>query len=264
MATDFYINDYNVDSLGLLVGDLSGWSSSHEVQDPVVQVPGRAGSFLASRQPIVSPRRVSVAGELKAATLALLLANQEELARRALNGVVELTFGDDLTKKAIARCRSFNTGGVFPHFVSLSRIIVMDFECFDPYRYSIAPSIVTHTSGAASSVPLGTAPSAPVLRIYGAATNPTITLYDGAMNVLQTMAFTLTLAAADYLEIDCLRQTAIRYNSGVSQGSQLGLLSLVSPSGDFLRLDPAYAVGGELFLATSAGTLEAVYSRAWW
>jgi phage-related protein len=112
-----------------------------------------------------------------------------------------------------------------------------------------------------TGIPLGTAVSAPLIRVLGAATNPVITYRDKSGAVRQSMTLTITLAATDYLEIDCELFTITKYVSGVASN---GITLLTA--GDFIALDPQdgdYANGVWPTLEISAGSAEVLYRKAW-
>jgi len=111
-------------------------------------------------------------------------------------------------------------------------------------------------SDTTNALPLGTGPVRPVLTINGAATNPTITLYNNQGAAVGAMALTVTTSATDVLVIDSDAKT-IQLN-GVNH------LDYIT-TGDFFTIDPeepGYDGAGPSF-ATTSGALSVSYRRAW-
>jgi hypothetical protein len=111
------------------------------------------------------------------------------------------------------------------------------------------------------AIPLGTAVSAPTIRIMGAATNPVLTYRNAGGTVKQTMGFTVTLASTDYLEINGELFSITKYASGVASNGMA-----LWTSGDFPALDPqdGYpSIDSYPTLEVSAGTGEVLYRRTW-
>lgn len=264
-----YLNGFDTSSLGLIVTDVAGWLDGLVRKDRTQELIGRAGLLLTHPRPTVMPRAVTVTGVVRRNTNALMRAALLELQERAYRGTVEVSFQDDQTKLLPSRCVQFTFAGRPPKLANPYGDLSVMFTGLDPYIYDAEAQVVSFGSGvpAIYPCPLGSAPSAPLIRIVGsgvgALVNPVISYLDARGNVVQTMGFTTNLGAQDYLEIDCHLMTIIQSrNTVVSNG-----MSLLT-SGDFIVLDPQdgdYANNlWPMLSATPAQTFGvALYRKAW-
>lgn len=262
--TAIYLNDYNPRRLGYVVERVEGWADVAALQPTAQDVPGRAGELaLTGALGTMSPRTVTVYGTLLAASAAALVAARRDLIERASRGLIELRTVDapDVMHQGILT--GLVTAAYDRQFRAVGRKgerVTLTFTCLDPRAYSTAPTVVALATTRAPC-PLGSAPVAPLVRIFGAATNPVLT-YRGISGVVrQSLGFTLTLAAADFLEIDCEAKTVTKSVSGVVSNA-IDTLS----SGDFPTLDPGdgdYGASAWPTLELSAGAGEVAYRKAW-
>jgi len=268
MAEILYVNGVDVSTLGVGVTSVgAAWSS------PTVE--------RASASPFATFGAIA-ATESTHAPLVLelgLLLDADRVDRvtdldavhRLFTGLLEIRFGDTdrvvyglLEQGAVVG----ESGGAadWVHTrgpLALSWTIV----CHDPLRYDQDVTGVGFSSSAAA-LPLGTAPSAGLVTIYGAATNPTLTYRDQVGDALLpvsgdsvTMGFTATLGADDALEVDLAAKKVTRIDAGVRSDA----LSTLT-SGWFFALDPAdgnAAASSWPTLEVSSGTALATYRRAW-
>lgn len=261
--TALYVNDVDTAaSFGLIVETPSpqGWLDSQSIQDRTVPLLARAGSLIVSLNPLVKPRVVNVSGKMRAATNAALRANVLALQALVSRGTVELRFLDDATRVMYARCQTFAVVATGPTLSSTHCGVQMSFQCVDPYLYDLDAQVIGFTT-LATSCPLGSAPSAPLIRVAGPGTNPTITYRDIRGNAIRTMALSITLAAADYIEVD---SQLLIINKSVSGTITNGMANL--SSGDFIALDPSdgdYSNSIWPTLEVTAGQASAHYRKAW-
>jgi phage-related protein len=259
-ATILYVNEFDTSRLGLQIEEVQGWPDGVAMNVRTTPVAGRLGGLILPPEPDGAPRTLSIRGVIRCASLAELLTNRDLLKDRLSNGTLEVRFIDRPDRVAFARLREFRSPRIGPQFANKGAFAEIEFLCADPLVYAVnAPPIAFDTDRAA--VPLGTAVVAPVIRIMGAATNPVITYRNHAGLAVQTMGFTITLAATDFLEIDCELATVTKSVSGVVTS-----VNSVLSSGDFLRFDPThgnYASSVWPTIETNGGTGEAIYRRAW-
>jgi predicted phage tail component-like protein len=259
-ANALFVNDFDCSSLGLVVADVDGHLHAPSSRDKTSQLPQRVGAVILAPEAETAPRTLVITGVLRRASVLSARNALLELQERLYRGTVELRFADDPDKVYYARVTEADWSGNPPQFVNPHGRVSIRATCFDPLVYDRYGSVIGFSS-VRSAVPLGTAVSAPTLRIMGAATNPVVTYRDKSGTSKRTMSFTGTLAATDYLEIDGELFKITKYASGVaSQG--IALLT----SGDFIALDPhdsdpASGVWGTL--EVSAGTGECLYRRSW-
>lgn len=255
-----FVNDFDCSALGLIVADVDGWLHAPSARDKTTQLPGRVGAVLLAPEAETAPRNLVINGVIKRASVVSARAALLEMQERLYRGTVELRFADDPDKVYYARTTDADWSGTPPQFVNPNGRVSIRATCFDPLVYDRYGSVVGFTT-VRSAVPLGSAVSAPILRVMGAVTNPTITYRDKSGTSKRTMGFTVTLGVNDYLEIDCELFKITRYTAGMaSQG--IALLT----AGDFLALDPQdgdYAGSVWPTLELSGGSGEANYRRAW-
>ena len=134
--------------------------------------------------------------------------------------------------------------------------------CRDAYWKAAEPTLRALAVAATRyTLPLGTAPSSPIIRIM-AATNPVLTYRSAGGTSLRTMTFTVTLASTDYLDINMQTRKIVKYASGTASNGA----SLLT-SGDFpWAFDPAdgdVATSAWPTLEVSTGTAEALYWKSY-
>ncbi len=266
MQTAMYVNDFDTSSLGLIVSSVEGWRDGLATRDRTTQLPTRVGAVILAPEAETATRQLTIDGVLdpshagKALTLANLRAALNELQDKLYRGTIEVRFSDEPDIFVLARCEQGNLIATPPQFMNPKSRVQIRLQCPDPLRYDRNGSVVGFGT-TRQGVPLGTAVSAPVIRIMGAATNPVISYRDKSGTVKQTMGFTVTLAATDYLEIDCELFTIKKFASGVETNG----ISLLT-SGDFIALDPQdgdFAASVWPTLEVSAGSGECLYRRSW-
>lgn len=260
--TALYVNEYDTSRHGLIIERVDGWIDGLSAVERVSQLPGRVGAVILPPETETSPRTIQVSGVMKGTSLSNLRTLIEQLKARLYAGTVEARFVDHSDRFVLARCSQFSVPATAPQFMNPMTRVGFTLFCPDPLVYATQPTIVGFAS-AKGALPLGTAVSAPIIRIMGSATNPVLTYRDITGAVKQTMGFTVTLAATDYLEIDCELAQITRYISGV--GSQNNAQALWT-SGDFPVFDPQdgdVENGAYPTIEVSAGSGETAYRRSW-
>jgi hypothetical protein len=264
--TALYVNDFDTSGLGLIVTGVDGWRDAPSTRDRTTQLPQRVGSVILAPEAETAMRSITIDGVIdpsaagRALTLANLRAAISELQDRVYRGTIEVRFSDEPDIFVVARCEQGQLIASPPQFMNPKSRVQIRLTCPDPLRYSRFASLVDVNS-IRTGIPLGTAVSAPVIRVLGAATNPVITYRDKAGAIRQSMTLTATLAAGDYVDIDGELFTITRYTSGVASNG----ISLLT-SGDFIALDPQdgdYANGSWPTLEISVGSAEILYRKAW-
>lgn len=265
MATALYVNNTDLETLGFKVLRVRGLGDPLTQRLPTVAVPGRAGRFaLGTRAGDVSPRTVTVTLTIRPRTsLAALEAAVVQLYALCGGGLVELRDVRDPAKVAYGQLAGGEDVAFDPQYLASdpASTITLRFNCDDPARYAVAPTVLALSTTRTKCL-LGSLPVAPQLRLFGAATNPTVTLRNAAGIALATMGFTITLAATDFLTIDC--------DTGVIQKSVSGTVTdaystWTTKTDGFLLLDPHDGdpvLGDGPTLEISAGTGEATFWRA--
>jgi hypothetical protein len=258
---------YDLESLGLRVTTITGPWSIPAIVDPTVVIPGRAGVSRSGAPTTIAARTVNVAGVILeragVRTNADFLAKLDTLKPILAIGLLEMTQVNQPTRALELRLSSFDVIPDGPAYAAVSGSFTATFVANDVFFYSTIPS--SRGFGAtATAIPIGTAPSAGVIRIYGPATNPVLTVRNAAGSVVHTIGLTKTLAATDYEEIDLEATTIANYASGVKTTDDASLSSgdieafCFSPEdGDVLSGSyPTIECSG----LTGAGNCELVYT----
>ena len=134
------------------------------------------------------------------------------------------------------------------------------------WRALAGSSVALAAAATRYQVPLGTAPSPPIIRIQAVgsnAVNPVVTIRDAAGVAQITLTFTVTLVSnEDFLDIDCERGVLELSDNGVRSNAN-SLLTSGSASFPF-SLQPAWGDREGGFWATvevSAGQGEVLYAK---
>lgn len=262
MRRTMWINGWDVIRAGLIVENVEGWLDGPSVLERVTQLPTRLGAIPLPREAETSPRNVTVNGLLKGTSLTDCRNKIHELRGRLFGGAIEVSFADHPDRIILARCSEHQVVITAPQFALPASRVTIRLLCPDPLAYELLGDAVGFNSLRAAC-PLGTAVSYPVIRIAGAVTNPVLSYRDFRGDVRQTMGFTVTLGATEYLEIDTEMATVTRYTAGVAADG----IALWT-SGDFLTgLDPQDAepiVGAWPTLEVSpTAEAEAFYRKAY-
>src|SRR3990167_263531 len=130
-------------------------------------------------------------------------------------------------------------------------------ECPTPYWRLAQPTYrALKVAGTRYEIPLGTAPSTPIIRLYGAGT-PVLTYMDASGTAVHTLDLGLALGANDWVEIDMRTNLMTKHATGVTS-------NITAFTGDFpWAFDPQdgdWSTSQWPLLSTSAGTGAAF----WW
>lgn len=264
--TTMWLNDFDTSRLGLIVESLDGWLDSPSTRDRVSQLPTRTGAIILAPDAETAPRTLAIGGLIRRNTMALVRSSIDELKSRLFAGTIEVRFRGHPDRVAYARCEEHRFIPGAPQFAEAITAkawgrVTFSLFCPDPLVYEREATIVGFTA-TRRQVPLGTAVSAPTIRIMGPATNPSVRMRDARGVVKTEMQFGATsLLSTDYLEVDCERFTVKRFTSGVESNA----ISALTSAGAFIALDPQDGDGGSVYptLEVTSGTGEAHYRRSW-
>lgn len=260
--TALFLNDFDTSSLGLAVENVDGWNSSPSARDRVTQLPGRVGSIILAPEAETASRTLRLSGVIRSTSVKAVRAAIDELKHRLFAGTIEVRFADDPEKVFYARCEEKQLVVTPPQFINPYSRVSIGLFCPDPLIYDRLASAIAFTPSVRAPVPLGTAVSAPLIRIMGPVSGLSVTYRDKSGTARQTMSFSsLAMLGTDYLEIDCELFAISLYQSGVKSNAISQLIS-----GDFIAVDPQdgdYASGAWPTLECSQGTGEVLYRRAW-
>jgi phage-related protein len=247
----------DLNDFGFIVRTIRGVFDGRVANYPTAELPGRLDTAVLDTSATGSPRDVVVEGTVEAATIAALTTAIRDLTGWCARAVALKTVHDTASFLQVKQVTVSTTPPDMQGIVT-AHPVTITFRAFDPLWYSTSLSAVSFS--AATAMPLGTAPSKPVIRVTGAYTNPTITLKNSSAVTVGTMVFTVVLAnAAHYIEIDCANRTIVHNTGSNADGSAL------LTSGNFLTLDPSDAdttvpTWPTLEAAVSAGSISSATS----
>lgn len=256
-----YLNEFDLARLGYVVESIPELDGGASMRYAVASPPGAAGNLLLSPLPQMGSRVLTVKGYLRASTAAGLLAAYDELQDRLQAGDAEFRVINRPGRFMVVRYRDRSVTPLDPQFLSTAHRCDFVLEAVDPLWYDRDPVPVSAPAGAVARCPIGTAPVWPMIHIMGAGSNPVLTLKNAAGDTVGSMTLTITLAAGDYLVIDCGAGTITKYVNGVASDG-LALLT----AGDFPVISPEHGdvVTGALpTLSISAGSFVAFYRRGY-
>jgi phage-related protein len=255
-----WINDTPLTDLGLYVTAHPRWLSSPEFDYPVAAMPGSVGGI---------PSDVATVGAGSYAITARVeptsLTNREDVVNAIhykLKGLLELRFADQPDK--VLDVQLSPNVEIAPEaptsFVEPGLLVTLNFIAASPYKRDRWGQMAGFGS-VRTEIPLGDLPSAGIVEIMGSASNPVLTYRAASGEALETMTFTITLAATDFLEIDLGKRTIYKNVSGVRTR-----VDSIRTAGYFFNLDPAD--GSPDFedwptLEVSAGDGLILYNRNW-
>jgi len=258
--TVMYVNDFDTSRLGLVVRRWDGADGAPTRTAVATAALNRSGRVLMDGRPSMDTRLLLLEATMLHTSIVARQTALDSLKQRLGHGPVEVRFVDrpGVVFLALLR-RATEAPPEAGQALEATRFVTLELECLDPYLYETGRQLVA-LSSTPVRVPLGTVPSPCVIRIFGAATTPTITLRAANGTVLDALSLAVTLGANDALEIDSDRGTITRYIAGTpSEG-----LSLLS-SGNFLVLDPGDGDGtldGGPTLDVSSGTGDCRWRKA--
>lgn len=246
-------------TLGYPITALDNWAGRPRRSFPSAALPGQTRRLSDRTNGTVDARTIRLEMVLKPTDMSSRTAALQYLAS-LFTGDVELRFGD-APWKAITGARASDTvAGISPTtpFAIEHLRYGVEIVCDeDPMKYDVTETALAFSTN--TQVPVGDADHGGVIRITGAATNPTVTYKDAAGNTIQTLGLTISIAGGDWVEIDLDDLTITKSVSGVTS-------SAVDTwtSGNFFRIDPDHASGTtNPSLSVSSGTATLTYRRRW-
>jgi hypothetical protein len=249
-----YVNDYDTALLGLVVETVTGYGDTPGLTRLTRGFYGRAGLAVTAPNPTLAPRVITVTGTLLASTVAAFNTALDAL-KALFASTAEVRLSSDATRCWTVDLTDLKLSPLpGPQLITPASGIALTLTALDPYGYDVNWTAVA-LGAVAQVAPLGTAPSAPLLRLSGAATNPVVTVRNAQGVAVGSIGLTLTLAAGDFVELDCDAMTIAKSVSG----SVTDALTTLA-SGDWPLLNPA---DGAVTVEVNSGTGEALYRKAW-
>jgi len=240
-----YINDFDVSRLGFVVGDvIEKHRGGLTFPDRTSGLPGHVGTIALAREWESTPRRVVVTGMQDGPTVSQLVEDVNDLKQRCFEGSVELRFVDDANKVYYARCEDFDTTMIGPALARgagarARHRIRITFLCQDPLIYDRNGSVIGFST-AKAEVPLGTAPSLPLIRVNGPTTCGFVYTYSDFTGVSQA-----TLALSTAVELSSTQYMLIDHElSSITSSTGGDFVSSFSTGSEFFAFDPQHGAGG--------------------
>lgn len=248
--SEVWINDVDLGDYGFALGQLgdiatteraSALAASHasapQMSDAMIALLGQLGPTWAGEPVQASARSLIIGGFCTGASQADFLAKVDALKGLISGGAVRMRLADRPTQEyRDCRLLSFSANPRAALLQNLAGDVSFSLQIADPLRYDVNPQGIALTTSRAA-VPIGTAPCYPVIIVNGggAALSAIVLTYrNAAGDAAQTMGFTGSLGANDYLIIDCVKGQVTKSVAGV----QSDALSWWT-SGDFLIIRPA-------------------------
>jgi phage-related protein len=252
------INGTQDSALGFLVDLEEGWRSG-DLRFVTAEVPRRPGLVVMDATPAEKARPIVLTGVLRGTSTSDALAKYRTLLAVAKPYMLStLVFDDDTTKERRAYLTGWAKAKQAAVMASSLYTVSLTFDPIDqPYWYDVSDQTVSGIVNSDTAIPLGNAPSRPVLTITGA-TNPTVTYKDSSAVSQQTMTFT-GVGSGDTVVID-LAALTVKLNGAAN-------LSILTGGQITWTLDPishgVYATSSWPTLRVSSGSMSCVYRRAW-
>lgn len=254
-----YLDDYDTALLGVIVEKVSGVSDTPAVTPRTRERYGRAGVIEVAAFPQVAARTITVSGSIGAASVAALETALDTFKAKLVPTTVRARFVNNATREWTVRPLELAvTPFPGPQFLHVYRAFTLRLLALDPYGYDLSDTVVGSIGNTDTAVAVGTAPSRPVLRCTGPATNPLWTYKNQAGTTIQTLQLTITVAGGDWVEVDCANCTIRKSVSSVITDAIATLTG-----GDFIALDPRDKTTTSPTLRVSVGTGQATYRKAW-
>ncbi len=266
MAWSLTVNGLDlVTTFGFCPNETDGFFDAPDRSFTELAINGRAGTLLAGPT-TEQGRQITLTGTLTttAKTVAALETASDQFKDAVRSGVVRLirtsTAGTARVIDGVAKQIRLSAIG---HPVSPTDLRVsIVFKCEDAYWSDLQPT--SRLLGATrATLPLGTAPSTPIIRLMGSATSPVVT-YRDAGGVAQKVATltSITLAATnDWLDLD-MRTGKITLSASGVVTNQLAQVTGDFPWG-FDPQDGDYATSAWPTLEVSSGSGVAYWWKNW-
>lgn len=262
---DWYVNGLALSALGLYLEDAGDSRSLAPAKYDLAPLYGRFGG-VGGVAPSVAPRLLTLRGKIVTSANTVTARVQAEDKIKDLfgnGGLLTVELRDDIApaREIDAYCEAL-TIQPFGHPL-LAVAATVDCRLVAPdalWRETAGTVVGVPATATRYAIPLGTAPSTPMLRVFGSATNPTVTIRDSGGIAQVTLALTVTLTGDEFLEVDCATGVITK----VSSGTRTNGISLLT-SGTFpFRLDPAWGdqpAGVFPTVETSTGVADLLYAR---
>lgn len=268
MAATWYLNDFDLSTLGIVTLDVPEWNRAPARTIEEFALPKQSGVLLGSTA-------TGQAGELaptfyyRASSLSDRLSKENILKELIGAGLVKIGVNDGVTATRITYGiqKKPPVVAVQGHFVTgLIYKMSCAFLCPDAAWTSPAWSGINVAAiNTPVAIPLGTHTSPWIIRATSTSNPFTITLRRLGGQVIQTITLAVATTSAEYVDIDGVRRTMEKVSGG-TRTTVAGASTWTA--GDWLVLDPMdgglYSLtGGSPTLEISSGSMEVLYLKRW-
>lgn len=204
---------------------------------PSVELSYHDGAVSEPKAARLRPRQLTVSGHFYGDSVAECRLQRQRIIQGLMQGPVQI-YEDALDEQFLIATFIRETHGYVPQTGRTMAKVSLQFRADSPCYLSAQQSRRLSSSGAINNP--GFAPSTPIITIYGAVTNPSIT----NVTTGQTLVITDSITLGTSVVVDCKRYTATK--------DEIGMIGALN--NDFLidgfRLDP----GPNIITVTGSGT----------
>lgn len=265
MTWSLTLNGTDLASLGFYLKEVGGGYDAPDREIQTLSIRGRAGNLLSP--PIrESGRVITLTGTLTSSAKTVVGRSDAEdaLKDKLRAGLLRLARTDSVGSVWFIEgmFRSIKAQPIGHPVNPTDDYVTLTMVSRDAYYRDVEPTILAFGSTRVS-MPLGTAPSSPIIRLIGAATNPVLSYRDAGGTVQRSMTFTASLAGTnDWLDIDMRYGKIVLWASGVASNGR----SLLT-SGDFPWAldthDGDFATASWPTLDVTSGNASVLYWAQW-
>lgn len=273
-AEAMFVNDFDVSRLGVIVNSvIERHRAGLSFPDRTTNLPGRVGTVALAREFESNPRRIVVNATQQASSRGQLVEDANELKSRLYDGTIEVRFADDADKVYYCRTEEVDATLDAPAFRKgragntrkTTHRVRITLLAQDPLVYDRNGTVVGFST-AKAEVPTGTAPSLPLIRVFGAtstSTDTTISYKDfrGDEQHVFTLSSTMSVSSTESVSID-MELGKVTHSDGSN------LISAMSTDSDFFAFDAQDAAGStgpypSVDINTTGVTGDVTYRKAY-
>lgn len=204
---------------------------------PSVELSYHDGAVSEPKAARIRPRQFTISGHFYGDSAAECRLQRQRVVQALMQGPVEI-YEDALDDQFLMATFIRDTLAYVPQTGRMMAEVSLQFRADSPYYLSAQQSKRLGSGGTINNP--GFAPSAPIITIYGAVTNPSVT----NTTTGQTLAIDDSIASGTSVLVDCERFTAQKGGVGIVRALNNAFLI------DGFRLDP----GSNIITVTGSGT----------
>lgn len=268
-----YLNGRDANDFGFLLERIEPDIGAFDLTIPSVPLVGHVGRVRTSPTPNVEDRVLQVRGWFYASTRAGVRTAIKAFREWCSASTLEIVFGDDTSIAYYGVLRSPNPQRLDPQILlgvteRWAARATLTFDLTSGLAVATSALSVIAPSGTYLPIPTGGGPSQLDVWVYGRPgtgfSNPTVALYDGAGELVKSVAITATFGTDDYFRINGIDGIVTKRISpaGVTYAEDS-----VSTGDPFMVTDPARvdrtseAYYTLLLTTTSGGSIAAFYRK---